>query len=115
MFSERLLQLREEKKVKQSELAEAIGISRISISNYENGERTPDGEVICKLADYFNVSTDYLLGRTQTPNFQRFTHEQYLSYVSDMQAKILQKHSECIVPEEQWRAEMESKFGTDGD
>ncbi|TYQ14766.1 UNVERIFIED_CONTAM: DNA-binding XRE family transcriptional regulator [Acetivibrio alkalicellulosi] len=62
MISKRLYQLREEKNLKQSELAEAIGISRISISNYENGERVPDAKVIFKLSKFLDVSSDYILG-----------------------------------------------------
>ena len=48
----------------QSALAEALEISRGSISFYENGERVPDILVLCKVSNFFNVSTDYLHGHT---------------------------------------------------
>ena len=61
-FATRLKALREEKKLNQGQLANAIGISRGSISFYENGDRTPDIEILCKIANYFDVDCDYLLG-----------------------------------------------------
>ncbi|MGE6718681.1 helix-turn-helix domain-containing protein [Peribacillus frigoritolerans] len=48
----------------QEEVALKIGVSRARYSHYENGRSEPDMEILQKMADYFNVSTDYLLGRT---------------------------------------------------
>lgn len=48
----------------QQEMADFLGISRVSYARYENGDRQPDNATLMRLADYFNVSTDYLLGRT---------------------------------------------------
>lgn len=64
MFSQRLKQLREEKGITQQELAQTLNIGRASISNYELGTRTPDIEILSKLADYFGVTTDYLIGKS---------------------------------------------------
>ncbi|MBO5907387.1 MAG: helix-turn-helix transcriptional regulator [Clostridia bacterium] len=50
--------------MKQSELAEATGINQRTISNYETGKTEPDAAALIKLADFFNVSIDYLVGRT---------------------------------------------------
>ena len=63
-FSERIRELRQEKGVKQREMAELLGIQLRSYQNYEGGERRPDYEGLVALADYFDVTTDYLLGRT---------------------------------------------------
>ncbi len=63
-FGELLVQLRNKKKIYQKELASYLNVSIGTISNYENGVHTPDLSTLCKLADYFDVSTDYLLGRT---------------------------------------------------
>lgn len=60
--------LRIEKKITQSELANKLGLVRSAICNYESGRRQPDPETLNKLADYFNVSVDYLLGRTESKN-----------------------------------------------
>ena len=51
------------KKITQNELAKIIGVSPSTIGMYEQNRREPDSESLLKLADYFNVSTDYLLNR----------------------------------------------------
>ncbi|MGG3210594.1 helix-turn-helix transcriptional regulator [Geobacillus stearothermophilus] len=67
MLGDRLRKLRQEKKLTQEELGKKINVTKVSISGYENGNRTPDTETLQKLADFFNVTTDYLLGRTDDP------------------------------------------------
>ncbi len=59
-FSEKLSRLRRRYSVSQTDLAEAVGVSRKSIQYYESGERYPRGGVLVKLAEFFNVSVDYL-------------------------------------------------------
>jgi transcriptional regulator with XRE-family HTH domain len=71
MLNKRLRELREEKGLIQAELAEEIGIGRTSVSNYEKEERVPDADVIIKLADFFGVTTDYLLGRSEFKSFRQ--------------------------------------------
>ena len=63
-FGEILMQLRQEKHLSQAELGRIIYVSGGTISNYENGVHYPDVEKLFKLADYFEVSIDYLLGRS---------------------------------------------------
>lgn len=63
----RLKELRKKKKISQLKLAMDLTLNQNSISRYENMEREADYETLIKLADYFNVSIDYLLGRTDTP------------------------------------------------
>lgn len=60
---EKLVELRKEKKYSQSDIARMLGISRQAYSNYELGNREPDYNTLVKLAELFNVSVDYLLGR----------------------------------------------------
>lgn len=67
-FSDRLKELRKANKLSQKALAEAVGMSNTGIQNYELETRIPNVDVVIKLADYFNVSTDYLLGRSDNPN-----------------------------------------------
>lgn len=64
MLYERLVELRKKRKMTQEELAGVLGISRSALSLYETNKRQPDFETICRLADFFDVSIDYLLGRT---------------------------------------------------
>lgn len=63
-FGQRLTELREEKDIFQKELAAHLNVSISTISNYENDVHYPDVIILCKLADYFHVTIDYLLGRT---------------------------------------------------
>lgn len=60
----RIRALREEKDLRQSDVAEATGIGQRTLSNYETGKSNPDSFALIKLADYFGVSIDYLVGRT---------------------------------------------------
>lgn len=66
MFGERLKELRLKSKLKQSELGEKIGVSASTIGMYEQGRRFADQSTLIKLAEYFNVTTDYLLGFNKT-------------------------------------------------
>ncbi len=63
-FAKRLISLREQKNITQQELADELGITRQSLSLYEKAERTINIELLARIADFFNVSTDYLMGRT---------------------------------------------------
>ena len=67
MRGDRLKKLRQEKKLTQEQLGKIIHVSKVSISGYESGDRTPDTENLSRLANYFEVTTDYLLGRTDNP------------------------------------------------
>lgn len=64
----RLKALRKEKGITQKELSEAFNVAQNTVSGWESGNREPSKEFIKKLAEYFNVSTDYLLGFTDNPN-----------------------------------------------
>lgn len=64
MIGDRIRALREEKGINQRDLARYLGISNTTLSQYENGQRTPSDEIKIKIANYFDVSVDYLLGRT---------------------------------------------------
>ncbi len=63
----RLKELRLKKGISQLRLAMDLNMNQNSISRYENHEREADYETLIRLADYFNVSVDYLLERTDNP------------------------------------------------
>lgn len=63
-FGERLFQLRTERGIYQKQLAEYLSVSIGTISNYENSVHYPDLETLCRFAEYFHVTTDYLLDLT---------------------------------------------------
>lgn len=62
----RIKELRKEKNLTQADLAKLLDVSDRSIGFYENEKRDPDTKALKKLADYFSVTIDYLLGRTDT-------------------------------------------------
>jgi len=64
LISKRLRALRKERKLLQRDIAKYLNITTSAYGYYEQGKRRADAETIKKLADFFNVSTDYLLGRT---------------------------------------------------
>ena len=65
----RLKELRIARNITQQRLAIDLNMNQTSISRYENGEREADYRTLILLADYFNVSIDYLLERTENPTF----------------------------------------------
>ena len=65
VFMDRLKLLRKEAQLSQQMMADALGVSRQAYSNYEAGNREPSYETALQLANYFNVTTDYLLGNEE--------------------------------------------------
>ena len=71
-LKERIKELRQRKGVTQKALGEALGITSIAEQRYEYGERIPNLKMLVALADYFDVSLDYLVGRSPNPKFDRW-------------------------------------------
>ena len=67
----RLRELRKAKKISQLKFAMDLNMNQNSVSRYETGEREADYETLIKIADYFNVSIDYLLERTDNPKVNK--------------------------------------------
>ena len=68
MYFQRLKDLREDRDMKQADVAKLLGIQQTVYSRYERGFQNVPIEHLLKLADFYNVSTDYILGRTNNPN-----------------------------------------------
>ncbi len=68
ILAKRLKELREERRIYQREFAATLGMSFRGYQNYETGQSEPKLATLIAIADYFNVSTDYLLGRTDVPD-----------------------------------------------
>lgn len=84
MFSDALRELRKQKKLNQSALAEIVGMSQATIAAWENGTRKPDVETISFLADYFGVTVDYLMGRDEHVQEEQGTVPAYLQESYDL-------------------------------
>lgn len=67
MFSHRLKAARKAKKLKGRELADMLGVSYSTYTKYESTDRKPDIDMLVRIADVLEVTTDYLLGRTDDP------------------------------------------------
>ncbi len=65
MLSKRLVELRNETKLSQSDFANKLGIARTTLSGYELGTREPDIKTLQKIAGFFDVSVDYLIGNSE--------------------------------------------------
>ncbi len=71
MYYKRIRDLREDRDITQTALSQILHCSQRIYSNYERGEVDIPTEILIKLADYYDVSVDYLLGRTDNPKTNR--------------------------------------------
>lgn len=65
---ERIRDLRKEKRITQTDLAKGIDVTQATVAAWEGGKAIPNASTLDSLANYFNVSADYILGRTNTKN-----------------------------------------------
>lgn len=70
-FNKTLKKLRKNNKLTQKELADKIGVARTTLANYEQGTRFPDKETLLMIADFFDVSLDYLVGRSPADKIKK--------------------------------------------
>lgn len=85
MIGDRIRELRVQKRMSQTDLAKAINTSQQAITKWENGKSEPSSSVINNIANYFNVSTDYLLGRTseELPDKDLSHNQKLIAYSID--------------------------------
>lgn len=91
--------LRDEKNITQADVANALEIDRTTYTKYESGKSKPDSVMLQKLATYFNVSTDFLLGRTD----QRQNKNDNISEIENdwpPEAKVLFRDVKKLTPEQ---------------
>lgn len=89
MLADRLKELRKIKKKTQQDIADHLGITRPAYTAYEQGNRNPDYDLLSKLANYFDVSTDYLLGREEKP--QGANQQEFEAWLNDPRISKLYK------------------------
>lgn len=68
-LSDRLKELRKSNNLTQAELGKILGVGKTTVSMYETGNSTPSDEIKLKISEYFTVSLDYLLGKTDSKNY----------------------------------------------
>ena len=87
MFKDMLIYLRKENKISQKELAKVIDVAPSTISMYEMGKRMPNDEILYKIASFFNVSIDYLLGySTNRESKEVDTDDPLYEYLEDLRS-----------------------------
>ena len=84
-MNNRIKDLREDRDMRQIDLAQAVGIDQRTISNYETGKTNPDSEALIKLANFFNVTIDYLVGRT---NFTPVTENERSKVIEKIKKEL---------------------------
>lgn len=95
-FGNRLKSLRKSKNLTQEELANVFYLNKSSISRYENNSQVPEHGLLQKIADFFEVSLDYLLGRTDeekltiaTPNITKKDIKDHNTFMEDAKALFM--------------------------
>ena len=110
MFPEKIKELRKSKKFTQKDVAEKIGITRPAYTAYEIGKRQPDFETLQKIADLYEVSIDYLLGREEIENSPQYTSvdlDKMLDSAMSFDGKPMTDNDREVI-----RAYLEGKFGS---
>lgn len=96
IFRKRLKELLEEKQISQKELANAIQTTEVSISRYMSGDRQPKIYIVQKIAEYLNISSDYLLGITDSHTQQKNDDVLYATNINKDYTKLSKDEQESI-------------------
>ncbi|WP_449456310.1 helix-turn-helix domain-containing protein [Streptococcus suis] len=100
MFPKRLTYLRKEAALTQKEIARHLNIKQPTYAQWENARTKPSAETLEKFADFFDVSTDYLLGRTDIPNpYEKSEFESLFDQLNDEQKEIAIRFLDNLIKE----------------
>jgi transcriptional regulator with XRE-family HTH domain len=104
----RLKELRKNKGLTQQSVADSLGIERVAYARYENGVREPSIAILIRLSDFFGVSTDYLIGRSDNPMYEH-------KWISDNGTQnVLLSTTEKKLPTPSRRRELEKQAEESG-
>lgn len=95
VIKERLKKLREDEGIYQKDLADKLHITRATIASYETGKSLPSLDVVLKYANFFDCSTDYILGRTKERNLT-ITKDKEIEIVHDKETVIQEAAMELL-------------------
>lgn len=90
LIAERLRQLRESVKFSQMKIAGVIGTTQASINRYETGQASPSTKVLLWYADFFDVSLDYIYGRTDNPQGKLYEYKPRIEQTDPEMAKFVE-------------------------
>ena len=91
MFSDILKELRADNKHTQADLAKRLGVSKSTVSNWEQNKNEPSFDMLCKICDLYGATTDYLLGRTSDDPLQKKKRHELLNKESKEQVKLFEE------------------------
>ena len=91
-FPETLSALRRERNINQRVAAAELGISQALLSHYENGAREPGLGFVCRACEFYGVSADYLLGRSERPDAARSAVTTAAAYLEKLETLIAEAH-----------------------
>lgn len=98
-IAERLKVLRESVSLSQAKIAKLLGTTQASVNRYENGQSTPPVKVFLWYADFFDVSLDYIFGRTDTPEGKLYEHKpKVLEAMTESDKELKQFVDMCFDP-----------------
>lgn len=118
MFSKRLRELRKAKRgLTQSDMAKYLGIAKTTYASYEQGKRMPDIEIQNKIADYFEVTLDYLHGRDKKAEKPMTDNQRFLASLidEDTPQEIIEEIVEYIDYVKHKHAKSENQKNIDND
>ena len=101
LFATRLRNLVEQKNISKQQLADEIGVSRQAVSQYCDGSTIPNADKLLRLAEYFNVSLDYLVGRTENVTTDKDT--QFVCDYTGLNEKAVEAlHNSALESNSEW-------------
>jgi transcriptional regulator with XRE-family HTH domain len=122
-FGDRLKKLRSEKDFSQTDLANHFNMGKSTISNYENNNRLPDINTICRFAEFFDVTLDYIMGKTDNrkhnaitinpPKHMENVLQQNIDIDKKTQKLFISRIKNKMVDEELTKATLSLKTGID--
>ena len=90
IISKRLRMLREDAGISQNKLGKLVGVPQSSIYRYEQGQSTPSSKTFRWYADYFDVSLDYIFGRTDDPHGAHYEYKPKLDIINPQMARFIE-------------------------
>lgn len=97
IFAYRIRDLRRDANMTGGELGEKMGVSKVTVSAWENGTNYPNQETLNKIADYFNVSLDYLMGRTDEKRPHKLIGDNFVATFSGLSSELTEEQKKYMV------------------
>lgn len=97
-MGEKIRKLRKEKGLRQQDIADFLHVSASTVGMWEHGRRDPDTDILSKIADYFDVTVDYLLGRENTISTQQALIKETIQQIETLN-QLKERLKDMLPPE----------------